>query len=361
MDPERTFFIAEAGVNHNGSVDLAMRLVDVAAEAGADAVKFQSFRAAQLVSRHAEKAGYQKATTLADESQLAMLQRLELSESEQRAVAAHASARGIRFMSTPFDISSLEVLLSLGVSPIKVSSGDVTYAQLLHAIGASDQAAILSTGMCTLGDVESALAVLASGYLSARGETATPAEALRSAAGQAVLRANVTLLHCTTEYPAPFQAVNLHAMATLRDAFGLPVGYSDHTAGTAVALAAVALGARVIEKHYTLDRAMDGPDHAASLEPRELGELVRAVRDVEVALGRPQKLPSGAEIPNLAVARRSLVATRAIRAGETFDSTNLGAKRPGTGISAMRFSEWLGKTADRDYDDDALIVDGPVK
>jgi len=354
-----TLIIAEAGVNHNGSLDLARRLVDVAADAGADAIKFQTFRASQLVSRHAQKARYQQQTTGADESQLAMIQKLELSESDHGTLADHCRSRGIRFLSTPFDLQSLAMLVALDVAPIKISSGDVTHEQLLHAVGATNRPAILSTGMSTLAEVEAALAVLASGYLAATGESLSATEAYRVSAGQAALRARVTLLHCTTEYPAPVETVNLRAMQTMREAFGLPVGYSDHTLGNSVPLAAVALGATVVEKHFTLDRGMEGPDHRASLEPAELVNLVNGIRAVETALGNPRKIPSAAEIPNIPVARRSLVATRAIGRGERFDTTNLGAKRPGTGISAMRYSEWLGRTAYRDYEEDALIEDTP--
>jgi N-acetylneuraminate synthase len=342
MSSVRTFVIAEAGVNHNGSLELAFELVDAAKAAGADAVKFQSFHAEELVSRHARKASYQERTTGEGESQLAMVKRLELDEAQQRAVAAHASERGIRFMSTPFDLRSLAFLLELGVSPIKISSGDVTYAPLLRAIGGSGRPAILSTGMCTLADVEAALAVLGAGYAESTGE----ADAFRR---------RVTVLHCTTEYPAPLDAVNLRAMDTMREAFGLPVGYSDHTQGIAVAIAAVARGACVIEKHFTMDRGLEGPDHAASLEPSELKAMIDGIRAVEACLGTGEKVPAPAEIPNMAVARRSLVAARAIERGETFTTENLTAKRPGTGISAIRYDEWIGKTAERDYEEDELL------
>lgn len=350
--PDRAFIIAEVGVNHNGSLDLAHRLVEAAAAAGADAVKFQTFRADALVSRSAPKARYQVRTTGEAESQHEMIRRLELDEAAHGELVAHCRRAGIEFLSTPFDAGSLEMLaVRFGVSRIKISSGDITNAPFLLQVARTGRPVILSTGMSTLGEVEAALGVLAFGFTEASA-TPSPArfeEAFASAAGLEALRSRVVLLHCTTEYPAPFADVNLRAMDTLAEAFGLPVGYSDHTPGISVPIAAAARGATVIEKHFTLDRAMPGPDHAASLQPDELGRMVQSIREVEAALGSPRKHPAGSEMGNRAVARKSLVATRAIRKGEAFSPDNLGVKRPGDGVSPFRYWEWLGRAAGRDY------------
>ncbi len=335
MAARRVEIIAEAGVNHDGSLARALALVDAAAAAGADVVKFQTFRSTELVSRHAPKAAYQKKTTDAAESQLDMVRALELDEAAHRELIARCEQRGVRFLSTPFDEASVALLMSLGVPRLKIPSGEITNPLLLRACARAGVPLLLSTGMSTLGDIEAALAVIAQ---------ASPGAEQR-----------VTLLHCTTEYPAPVEDVNLRAMQTMAQAFGLPVGYSDHTDGIAVSVAAAALGAVVIEKHFTLDRSLPGPDHKASLEPRELGELVRAVRAVEQALGEPKKGPSPSERKNLPVARKSLVAARAIRRGERFSTENLTVKRPGSGISAMRYDEWIGRVAERDYAEDELI------
>jgi N-acetylneuraminate synthase len=349
-----TYVIGEAGVNHNGSLDLALKLVDAAVAAGADAVKFQTFKAASLTSRHAPKAAYQDRAVGAESSQLEMIRKLELGAEEHRRIHEHCAKRGITFLSTPFDVASLAFLVDLGVPRIKASSGDLTNLPLLRAIGATRLPCILSTGMATLADVEGALGAVASGALST-GETVPWSAALRRDDGQRYLADNVVLLHCTTEYPAPLAEVNLRAMDTLASAFGLPVGYSDHTEGITIPVAAVARGAVLIEKHFTLDRTMEGPDHAASLEPGELRAMVRAIRDVELSLGSGRKVPSPSEAANARAARRSLVAGRSIAKGETFTSENLVAKRPGTGISPMRYDECIGKVADRDYDEDEVI------
>jgi N-acetylneuraminate synthase len=353
---QRTYVIAEAGVNHNGSLDLAYRLVDAAAEAGADAVKFQTFKAASLTSRQAPKAAYQDRAVGTSSSQLEMIRKLELGEEEHRRLAAHCIERGITFMSTPFDVESLQFLVELGVERLKVSSGDVTNLLLLRAIGATRRPCILSTGMATLADVEGALGALASGALSTPEHSPSWTDAYRDRQGQEYLAANVMLLHCTTEYPAPLADVNLRAMNALEAAFGLPVGYSDHTEGITIPIAAVARGAVLIEKHFTLDRKMEGPDHAASLEPGELLAMVRGIRDVERALGNGRKIPAPSEVANIAAARRSLVAARAIRKGERFTCENVTAKRPGTGISPMRYDEIVGSVAARDYEEDELIT-----
>ena len=352
----RTFVIAEAGVNHNGSLDLARQLVDAAVATGADAVKFQTFRASSLTATHAPKAAYQNRAIGSSTTQLEMLKRLELDEPAHHTLLAHCQARGITFLSTPFDLESTDFLIALDVPRLKISSGDVTNLPLLRRVGAANRPTILSTGMSTLGDVEGALGALASGAIAHEvGEVLRPAEAFVLSAGQAWLARNITVLHCTTEYPAPFEEVNLRAMDTLRDAFGLPVGYSDHTTGIAVPIAAVARGAVVIEKHFTLDQSLPGPDHASSLEPTEFGAMVRAIRDVEMALGSSRKIPSVSEARNVVPARRSLVAARSIAKGEPFTSENLAAKRPGTGISPMLMDERLGRLAQRDYAMDDLI------
>jgi N-acetylneuraminate synthase len=331
-----TLIIAEAGVNHNGSLGMAIELVDKAAQAGADSVKFQSFRAASVIATHAPKAEYQKRTAGADETQLDMVRRLELGASEHRKIRDHCRVKGIHFISTPFDSTSLRLLVGeLNVETIKIASGEITNAPFLLEIGATGKRLILSTGMSDLGDVEAALSVLAAGSLGSlpSSNPDTFRAAYESAEGQAILRQRVTLLHCTTEYPAPFDQVNLRVMQTLRSAFGLPVGYSDHTRGISVAIAAVALGACVIEKHLTLDRSLPGPDHSASIEPDEFQAMVRAIRETELALGNEVKMATEGERKNRAIARRSLVALKPIKAGEAFSAENLGCKRPGTGAS----------------------------
>jgi len=351
--------IAEAGVNHNGSMDLAKQLIDVAAAAGADAVKFQTFRSEAVISRSAKKAEYQTANTGTDESQLEMVRKLELSVAQHRTLIEHARSRGIRFLSTPFDIESLHVLSEEFQLPLlKIPSGEITNLPLLLAAGRSGRSLIVSTGMATLGEIEQALAVLAFGMTTAEHERPTAAarqHAFISAQGQRLLKERVSLLHCTTEYPAPVEEVNLRAMAAMASAFGLPVGYSDHTAGIHVPVAAVAMGATIIEKHFTLDRKLPGPDHVASLEPAELTAMVRSIRDVARALGSGLKLPAPAEIKNIAVARKSLIAAQDIPKGAPFTEGNLTTKRPGSGISAMRYEEFIGRCATRDYAADELI------
>lgn len=355
MGIDRTFVIAEAGVNHNGSLDLARKLVDAAADAGADAVKFQTFKAARLTSRSAPKAAYQSRAIGDADSQFEMLKRLELDEAAHTDLMLHARDRGIRLLSTPFDSESLGLLLSQGMRLIKVSSGDITDAPFLLDISRKADELILSTGMASLGEIEAALALLAFGFTAGPEEipsASSLAEAYASAAGQAALRARVSLLHCTTEYPAPFDEINLRAMDTLSMAFGLPVGYSDHTRGIHVSIAAVARGARIIEKHFTLSREMPGPDHAASLEPLELAELISSIRDVEVALGSTVKHPSSSERKNLPVARKSLVAAQDIPAGSPL---LLACKRAGAGLSPFEYWRLQGRPALRDYARDEPI------
>lgn len=360
MAPEPVFFIAEAGVNHNGSLDLALALIDAAAEAGADAVKFQTFVPEALVSRHAPMADYQKANTGVNEAQLAMLQRLALSHADHHVLMQHCWNRHIQFLSSPFDVRSVDFLIrELKLPRLKLGSGELTNAPLLLHCARSHVPLILSTGMSTLPEIETALGVLAFGY--AEPETVKPTlaafrQAFASTHGRTALREKVTLLHCVTEYPCPVDDVNLRAMDTLRETFGLPVGYSDHTTGYTIALAAVARGARVIEKHFTLDRSMPGPDHAASLEPDELHALVDAIRTIERALGNGTKRPAPSELKNIPIARKSLVAAQAIRKGELFTIENLTTKRPATGRSPLDYWELLGKVAERDYAIDEVIT-----
>jgi len=345
MPELKTLIIAEAGVNHNGDLSLALELVDKAAEAGAQCVKFQTFKAAKLASASAKKAAYQTRTTDGTESQLAMLQRLELSLEDHEAIMARCAERGVRFLSTPFDMDSLALLTGTFALPeIKLGSGELTNAPLLLAAGRSGARIILSTGMGSLSEVEEALGVLAfamcrEGQPKGRADFAV---ALLDLAVWPVLAERVTLLHCTTEYPAAVEDTNLRAMETLRRAFGLRVGYSDHTVGEAVSLAAVALGAAVLEKHFTLDRTLPGPDHAASLEPGELASLVRGVRAVEQALGTGIKQPGAAEVANRAVARKSLLAARDLPAGHVLSLEDIAVKRPGDGLSPMALWDMVG-------------------
>ncbi len=333
MSGEGVFVIAEAGVNHNGSLEVAKQLVETARKAGADAVKFQTFRAEALVSRKARKAAYQRRETDAGESQFAMLKRLELDTAEHRELMAHCRQIGIVFLSSPFDNSSVDLLEELGVERFKLGSGELTNLPLLMHVAKKARPIILSTGMATLGEVEAALEVISN--------NGSP---------------EVTLLHCVTEYPAPVEQVNLRAMLTLRDAFGLPVGYSDHTQGTEVAIAAVALGARVIEKHFTLDRHMQGPDHKASLEPDELAAMVRAIRRICRALGDGIKRPAPCEIANIPIARKSVVAARAIRRGEIISNEDLVIKRPGYGVSPGEVEKIIGRRVAVDLRPDDVIT-----
>ena len=330
----KTLIIAEAGVNHNGDLALAKKLVEVAAQAGADLVKFQTFKADRLVTAAAQKAPYQQVSTGASESQYAMLRRLELSDEAHHVLLEHCRAHGIGFLSTGFDIENVDFLASLGVRLFKVPSGEITNLPYLRHVGAKRGEVILSTGMATLGEVEAAINALE--------QAGTP-------------RGNIIVLHCTTEYPTPMEAVNLKALLSMQAAFQLRVGYSDHTEGIAIAPVAVALGACVIEKHFTLDRDLPGPDHRASLEPLELAALVQSIRAVEAALGDGVKRMTAGEAHNKPVVRRSIVAARAIAQGELFSTQNLAIKRPGTGISPMRWDEVLGQRAPRDFQPDEPV------
>ena len=330
----KVLIIAEAGVNHNGDMQLAHRLIDVAADAGADIVKFQTFSADRLVTKTAVKAGYQVETTGAMESQHEMLWRLELSPAMHDELIAHATSRGIEFMSTAFDEGSVDLLADKGIKRFKVPSGEITNLPYLRHIAAVADEIIISTGMATLEEIAAAISVFES---------------------VGVTRNRITVLHCTTEYPAPMPDVNLRAMQTIADEFGVPVGYSDHTAGIEVSVAAVALNACIIEKHLTLDCSLPGPDHKASLEPGPFKDMVAAIRNIEQALGSAIKGPCPCELSNKLVARRSLVAAKAIRAGEIFTPDNVTAKRPGTGISPMRWDEVIGSAAPRDFEPDEFI------
>ena len=328
----RVFIIAEAGVNHNGSIDLAIKLIDVAKHCGADAVKFQTFRADLLASRQAHKAPYQERTTNAAESQFEMLERLQLDEAAHRRLIEHCREVGIQFLSSPFDAQSADLLDSLDVPLLKVPSGEITNLPFLEHLARKNRPMILATGMSTLGEVEEAVKVI-----------------------QAAGVAQLTLLHCVTEYPAPYSDVNLRAMNTLKWAFNLPVGYSDHSPGIEIAIAAVALGAAVIEKHFTLDRSLPGPDHAASLEPDELLQMVAAIRNVEAALGSGIKGPAPCELANLPVARKSVVAARKLAQGHKLATEDLDIKRPGNGLTPKLLRVLIGRTLRVSVDKDEMI------
>lgn len=329
-----TLIIAEAGVNHNGSIEMAKRLIEKAADAGVDYVKFQTFKSEKLVSRHATKAEYQKANTDGEDSQLKMLQQLELSHSDHLQLIEHCNHCGVKFLSTAFDLDSIDFLASLNLDLWKIPSGEITNLPYLRRIAQKGGQVIMSTGMCTIEDIEMAVNVLIS--------NGTPRE-------------NITLLHCNTEYPTPWGDVNLRAMHDIAQRLNLPVGYSDHTQGIEVPIAAVALGATVIEKHFTLDNNLPGPDHKASLEPHALKAMVESIRHIELSLGNGVKEISESERKNIAIARKSIVAATHISAGEIFTEENLTVKRPGGGISPMRWDEIIGNPATRNYLPDEMI------
>ena len=330
----KTFIIAEAGVNHNGSLELAKKLVDAAKQAGADAVKFQTFKTEKLVSKFADKAEYQKRFTNTNESQLDMVKKLELSYEAFEEIYKYCREKEISFLSSPFDLESIDFLASLGLDIFKIPSGEITNLPYLEKIGKLKKKIIISTGMANLGEIEAALNILI--------QSGTKKE-------------DIIVLHCNTEYPTPYEDVNLRAMLTIKEAFKIRIGYSDHTPGLEIPIAAVALGAEVIEKHFTLDRNMEGPDHKASLEPIELANMVSAIRNVEKAMGDGIKKPSSSEIKNIVIARKSIVAAKKIKFGEAFTEENLSVKRPGTGISPMQWHSILGKQANRDYEEDEVI------
>ena len=334
MKSSNVFIIAEAGVNHNGCIKTAKKLIDVAVKSGVDAVKFQTFKAENLVSKNAPKAEYQKQTTEGSESQFEMIKKLELDVDTHKELIDYCASQKIMFLSTPFDHDSIDLLHALKLDIFKIPSGEITNLPYLRHIGSLNKQVILSTGMADLGEIEDALDILI-------------------AAGTA--KDKITVLHANTEYPTPMEDVNLKAMQTIATAFNIDVGYSDHTLGIEVDIAAVAIGAKVIEKHFTLDRMMEGPDHKASLEPDELKAMVQGIRNIEKALGYGIKKPSKSESKNIAIVRKSIVATKSIKQGDVINETNLAIKRPGIGISPMRWDEIVGSIAQKDYREDELI------
>lgn len=354
-----TLIIAEAGVNHNGDEQLAFALVDAAVAAGADIVKFQTFNAKDLATADAQQANYQRTNTGQSESQLDMLRRLELSFDAHLRLQKYCQQRGICFLSTAFDEQSLKFLLGeLKLKRLKIPSGEITNAPFILQHARSGLDLIVSTGMANLAEIEAALGVIAFGFTTPADSTPSLqafATAYASAQGQQALQQKVTLLHCTTEYPAPPADINLRAMDTMTSAFGLPVGYSDHSAGISIAVAAVARGATVLEKHFTVDKNLPGPDHKASLDPTELAAMVSAIREVNLALGDGIKRPAASELANKAVARKSLVAAQTITAGEPLSANLLACKRPGTGLSPFKYWDLLGKTANRSYREGELL------
>ena len=328
------FIIAEAGVNHNGSIELAKKLIDVAVEAGVDAVKFQTFKTENLVSKNATKAEYQKETTDATESQFDMIKKLELDTNTHHELIAYCNSKNIMFLSTPFDLDSIDLLNDLKLPIFKIPSGEITNLPYLRKIGSLKKEVILSTGMADIGEIEDALDILIN-------------------AG--TLKKNITVLHANTMYPTPMEDVNLNAMTTIGNTFDIAYGYSDHTLGIEVDIAAVAMGASCIEKHFTLDKTMNGPDHIASLEPNELIAMVKGIRNIELALGSSIKKPSKSEKPNMQIARKSIVANINIQSGEIFTEDNMAIKRPGNGINPMRWDDVIGTVASKDYKEDELI------
>jgi N,N'-diacetyllegionaminate synthase len=331
---KKVFIIAEAGVNHNGSIELAKKLIDVASDSGADAVKFQTFKAEKLVSKNAQKADYQKQTTDKCESQFDMIKKLELDLDTHKELISYCKTKNIMFLSTPFDHDSIELLNDLGLEIFKIPSGEITNLPYLRHIGKLNKKVILSTGMANIGEIEDALDVLI--------EAGTKKE-------------NITVLHANTMYPTPMEDVNLKAMITIGNTFDIAYGYSDHTLGIEVDIAAVAMGACCIEKHFTLDCTMEGPDHKASLEPNELKAMIKAIRNIELALGSSVKKPTKSEIPNINVVRKSIVAKTKIKKGEVLTEGNITIKRPGNGINPMQWDEIVGTRATKDYHEDELI------
>lgn len=331
----KVFIIAEAGVNHNGSIELAKKLIDAAKDAGADAVKFQTFKTELCISKNAEKADYQKKNTNNhEETQFEMVKKLELDAATHHELIAYCNEKKIMFLSTPFDHESIDLLAALGMKIFKIPSGEITNLPYLRHIGSLKKEVILSSGMATLDEIDAALHVLTSAGIA---------------------KEHITVLHATTEYPCPIEEVNLRAMQTISETFDIRVGYSDHTRGIEISIAAAAMGASVIEKHFTLDREMKGPDHKASLEPDELIAMVSSIRNIEKALGDGIKRPSPSELKNIPIARKSIVASRAIAKGERLSEENITIKRPGNGISPMRYDEIIGTVASKNYDEDEAI------
>tara|TARA_Y200000002_G_scaffold382927_1_gene402098 strand:+ start:6389 stop:7390 length:1002 start_codon:yes stop_codon:yes gene_type:complete len=331
---KKVFIIAEAGVNHNGSINIAKKLIDAASDSGANAVKFQTFKTELNISKNAPKANYQKATTDCDESQYEMIKRLELDEYAHKELFSYCNEKNIIFLSTPFDHYSIDLLNDMGLKILKIPSGEITNLPYLRHIGMLNKKIILSTGMSGISEIEDALNVL------------TDAGTKKN---------NITILHANTEYPSPMQDINLRAMVTIGNTFDVPYGYSDHTLGIEVNIAAVAMGASCIEKHFTLDKTMKGPDHKASVEPYELKAMVKAIRNIEVALGSDIKKPSKSEMANIQIVRKSIVASKKISKGDKFSEKNLAIKRPGNGISPMRWDEIVGTNATKSYNKDELI------
>ncbi|MDF1874439.1 N-acetylneuraminate synthase [Sulfurimonas sp. SAG-AH-194-I05] len=330
----KVFIIAEAGVNHNGSLEIAKKLIDAAVEANVDAVKFQTFKTENVLSKHAQKAEYQKQTTDSSESQFDMIKKLELDVDTHNELISYCNLKNIMFLSTPFDLDSIDLLHNLKLKIFKIPSGEITNLPYLRKIGSLNKEIILSTGMADIGEIEDALDVL-----------------IKSG----TLKENITVLHANTMYPTPMEDVNLNAMVTIGNTFDIAYGYSDHTLGIEVDVAAVAMGASVIEKHFTLDKTMEGPDHTASLEPYELINMVHSIRNIELALGSKVKKPSKSETPNIEIARKSIVAKTSILKGSTLTEANITIKRPGSGINPMRWDSILGSVATRDYKEDELL------
>jgi N,N'-diacetyllegionaminate synthase len=331
---KKVFIIAEAGVNHNGSLELAKELIDVASDAGADAIKFQTFKTENLVSIDAQKATYQKETTDVNESQYEMIKKLELDVDTHHILLEYCKEKNIIFLSTPFDLDSIQLLDNLGLKIFKIPSGEITNLPYLRCIGKLNKQIILSTGMATLQEIQDAMNILIS---------------------SGTKKENITILHANTQYPTPMEDVNLNAMLTIQKEFQVDIGYSDHTLGIEVDIAAVAMGAKIIEKHFTLDNTMEGPDHKASLEPNELKAMVLSIRNIELALGSFEKKPSPSETPNIEIARKSIVASYDIKKGEILTENNITTKRPAHGISPMKWDTILGSIASKDYKKDELI------
>ncbi len=338
---KNTIIIAEAGVNHNGSIEIAKKLIDAGAAAGVDYVKFQTFKSEKVISKNAKKADYQIANTADNvESQLEMVKKYELDKDTHLELIDYCNLKGVKFLSSPFDLESIDLLVELGVELFKIPSGEITNLPYLRKVASLKKDIILSTGMCNLADIETAISILVA---------------------NGARRESITILHCNTEYPTPMVDVNLSAMNTIRNAFNVNVGYSDHTLGIEIPIAATALGATVIEKHFTLDRNMEGPDHIASLEPNSLTDMVKAIRNIDIALGNGIKLPSASETKNIAIARKSIVAAQDLKVGDVITEENITVKRPGSGISPLKWDELIGKKIKKNLEADELLEMGHIE
>jgi N-acetylneuraminate synthase len=353
----KTFIIAEAGVNHNGSLDLAFQLVDEAVKADADAIKFQTFKTENLVTKTAKQAEYQEKNIGESTSQYDMLKRLELSYDDFKQLKQYCDEKNILFLSTPFDLESVDFLIQeIGMELVKIPSGEITNAPYLYRIASQGVKVIVSTGMATMQEIHNTLAFLAYGFAAKTNVSFEKVkEYYQTSEAKKLLEEKVSILHCTTEYPTPFEDINLNAMDSIREEFQLDVGLSDHSEGILVPTAAVARGATIIEKHFTLDKTLPGPDHKASLEPKELSEMIQSIRLIEKALGESQKQPTQVELKNKDAARKSLVAAKSIKKGESFTLESLVVKRPGTGISPYYYWDYLGQAAKEDYEEDEVI------